>query len=511
MAQGEIELIPWEPAGPVAHAFELSRAPVAMIVGPTGGGKSTASARRCLRIATWQDPSPRDGVRRARIVVICPTYRRAWDQVIPTYGKVFPQKKGEFLGSRGDPADHVFNRDVMLRGERATCHVEILFRAVNDLDIEVFFRGYEFTAIHLPEADTNGDLAQIISLGSNRVGRYPEPDDRPDHSELASYSGIFGDANAPIIGTAFHDRFYLKKTADGARAPESDRVYLQPGGRSANAENMKNLRKIRRDYYEHMASQQDEYDNRRMIDNKPGFGRHGQPVQPNFDSDTHVAKVPLQVDPMLPVYIGVDCGSNALVPGAVFYQRSYMGQWRALAEIFLAEGNMNTAELAHAIRETFHRRFAQLLSARALAVQREERAQLCLDPAAGGAQAASEFTTAQDLQAQTHIEVALAPTNNPRHRRSALDRLFKRMVGPREPAFIADPEHCPGFIAGLAGGFHYQKRGAIVGLAPVKNRYSHVCEAGEYAPLTIDGVDPEEGRLIRPDGADAYSGPSVIY
>jgi hypothetical protein len=53
----------------------------------------------------------------------------------------------------------------------------------------------------LPEADTNGDLAAILSLGSNRAGRYPEPDDRPEGS--SAYAGIFGDANAPMIGSPF--------------------------------------------------------------------------------------------------------------------------------------------------------------------------------------------------------------------------------------------------------------------------------------------------------------------
>jgi hypothetical protein len=88
----------------------------------------------------------------------------------------------------------------MIGGQRASLHVEVLFRAVNDLDIEEFFRGFEFTAIWLPEADTNGDLAAILSLGSNRAGRYPEPDDRPGHRPSA-YAGIFGDANAPMIGS----------------------------------------------------------------------------------------------------------------------------------------------------------------------------------------------------------------------------------------------------------------------------------------------------------------------
>ena len=38
-----------------------------------------------------------------------------------------------------------------------------------------------------------------------------------------------------------------------------------------------------------MAAQLDSYDERRLIDNRPGYGRHGQPVHPNFDDQLHVA------------------------------------------------------------------------------------------------------------------------------------------------------------------------------------------------------------------------------
>ncbi len=476
-----------------------------MIVGPTGGGKSTGSARRCLRIATWQHPSPRDGVRRARILVICPTYRRAWDTVIPSYFKVFPEHlknldgSGGFRGSRGDPADHIFEVEVMIQGARSVLHVEVLFRAVNDLDVEEFFRGLEVTAIWLPEADTNADLAALLSLGSNRVGRYPEPDDRPTSGEPA-YAGVFGDANAPMIGMPFHDRFYLRRLPDGKRAPETDRCWRQPSGFSVNAENMVNLRKIRPDYYAHMASQLDAYDVGRMIINKPGYGRHGQPVHPNFDEEIHVAKQSLEVDRFSSVYIGVDAGSNAMIPGATFSQRSYSGQWRTLAEIYLPEGQMNTVEFGLEIRRIMDSRF-----------QHATGAMLCLDPAAGGPNAASEFTTAQELQGYTNIEAQLAPSNVPKHRHTAIDRLFLGHAGgPREPAKIIDPD-CIGLIAGYAGGYHYKRRGQVVAVTPEKNRFSHVVEADEYAALTVEGIGPTEGRFIRPGGEGDYPAPEAVY
>ena len=84
------------------------------------------------------------------------------------------------------------------------------------------------------------------------------------------------------------------------------------------------------------------------------------------------------------------------------------------------------------------------------------------------------------------------------------------MVGPGESAKLIDPA-CIGLIQGYAGGFHYKRRGQVVALTPDKNRFSHVVEADEYAALTIDGLDPSEGRFIRLDGAGVYDGPRVIY
>ncbi|HEV2530941.1 hypothetical protein [Phenylobacterium sp.] len=497
--QNELDLRRWDFAGPVAKAYELSRHTVAMIVGPVGGGKSTASIRRYLRVATWQQPSPRDGKRKAKILCLCPTYRRAHDQIIPSYRKVLPETMGEFRGARGDPVDHIFDIDVSLRGQRTTLHLEVLFRAVNDLDIEDFFRGFEITAIHLPEADTNGDLAQILSLGMTRVGRYPEPEDRDEHAE-PGFSGIFGDANAPIIGSAFHDRFYLKRMPDGTAAPEVDRLYKQPSGLSPQAENMVNLRKIRKDFYEFQRTFIERYDQGRMIEVKPGFGRHGMPVHPDFDEDVHVSASSIEVDRFSPVYIGIDAGSNTLKPAATFSQRSYGGQWRTLAEIYLPDAEqLSTPEFGAEIRRIMESRF-----------QAAPGAMLCLDPAAGSRNASTEFTTAQELQSLTNIEAQLAPSNQPKHRRSAIIRLFRTTIGVKQPAKIIDPS-CRGLLAGYAGGFHYPLRKGVQALGPLKNSYSHVCEADEYAALTIEGIGPSEGRFIRPHGDGSDDAPKGIY
>jgi hypothetical protein len=499
-AEQQIDLRDWRNfAGPVARAYEFDRAPLVMIEGPVGGGKTTASNRRYLRVATWQQPSPRDGKRKARILVICPTYRRAWDTIIPSYKKVYPENLGDgFKGSRGDPADHHFWVNLSVDGAPTVVDIEVLFRAVNDLDIEDFMRGFEVTAIHLPEADTNGDLDQLLSLGRTRIGRYPEPEDRREDMK-PGYAGIFGDANAPIIGSPFYRRFHDRLMPDGVPAPREDRLFRQPGGLSPKAENMANLRKINPNFYVDMAKAVDKYDFGRMVNNRPGFGRHGQPVHPNFDNDVHVSPSPLEVDRFTPIYIGVDAGSGTLKPAATFSQRSVGGQWRTLDEIFLPESEqMTTQEICAEIRRKMDTRF-----------QHAQGALLCMDPAAMSRPSNSEFTTAQEYQHYAQIEAQIAPSNKPEHRRSAMDKLFKRWVGPGRPAKIIDPG-CVGLIGGYTGGFHYKKNVGGVQATPAKNDYSHVCEADEYAALTVEGIGPSEDRFIRPDGTGAHTELKVI-
>jgi hypothetical protein len=419
---------------------------------------------------------------------------------MPSYFKVFPQTLGLFRGSRGDPADHIFDTMAPIAGGMAQVHVEVLFRAVSlDQDLEDFFRGFEFTAAWLPEADTNEDLDALLSLASNRAGRYPEPEDRPDDGP-PTFRGVWGDANAPVIGTPFHRRFYMRKMPDGTPAPATDRFFVQPSGFSVNAENMANLKKIDPDYYGKMAAQLSAYDVSRLILNKPGVGRSGTAVHPNFDHELHVAKRQVDVDPHAFVTIGVDAGSNALIPSAQFAQRRYSGQWCFGAEIYLAEGQMTTPQLGEAIRQVMNSRYP-----------RAKGAVIAIDPAAHSPNASSGYSTAVELQSVSEIEVVCAPTNNPKMRRAALDKLFlARMSGnPREPMIVIDPD-CVGLIQGLAGGFHYPTRGGQVAPTPAKNRFSHPVEAAEYAPLTIDGLDPSEGGFIRPEGYGGEDTPKTI-
>lgn len=471
-------------AGPVAQAYGHSRADVAVIIGPTGGGKTTESARRILRVAQWQHPSPRDGIRKARIGVIAPTYRRLWDQTIPSYKKEInpawgtggPDGKSGFTGAKGDPADHHF----LLRcPDGGLARVEVLFRAVGDADLEDFFRGFEVTAWWLPEMDTHTS-DDILSFAANRVGRYPEPEDRPDNATDVAYAGVWGDANAPEIDDWFFNRFWLP----GGRQP-GDQVFIQPSGFAANHENRENLRKIRPDYYEHKKTTHKAWAARRFLENRPGYSRHGEPVHDQFDLLRHLTEQSIDPDPNFPLVIGVDCG-NTLCPAATFLQRSW-GQIRAVGEVYTVT-QMDLVECAQEIRRLRETRFRYV-----------REATIFCDPSAIAKSATNRQTSfAQILQAETGIEVQLAPSNDPLARRSALDQVLKAGGRPGEPKFIVSGPDCPALIKALAGAYHFAKRGPKQSAQPAKvHPHADIAESCQYGVLGMEGLGMAVAGLIR--------------
>lgn len=487
--EAKVEQRAWGFAGPVARRFEFDRSPITFIVGPTGGGKTIAAARRCLRTALWQHASPRDGWRRARIYVVCPTYRIAWDSVIPSYLKTFPKDtdpkthgnaiKATWKGAQGDPATHVVQFPGKGPDGLGPVEMEVRFRAVQDVDLDEFFRGKECTAFWLPEFDTHEQKA-ILSYCVNRVGRYPEPEDRPETSETVAYAGVWGDANTPTIGSWFQQDFYTAP-------PPGVMVHKQPPGYDpdspdgfhAKAENAANLRRIRPDYYRNMAAGMEEHDVRRLLQCKLTYGRMGKPVHPAFDETVHVGPADMEPDPEAVVVIGIDVDFHG---AAQFGQRGMFGSWRVFAEVVAADapdGEMDVIEFADAIKAVMKQVFPRC-----------KRAIIVMDPA-GKARSTTNrrISWGSELQSRTGITVVPAATNDPGMRRSAMARPLKRKSG------ILWHPRCRWSITAMNGGFHYPQKGGQTSRSAKKNEYSAIGEAGEYMVMGGEGVEDRAGLI----------------
>lgn len=484
----------WTPAGPVAEAYGLSRAPISVIVGPTGGGKTTESIRRTIRVAQWQHPSPLDGIRKARTVIVAPTYRKLWDQFIPSYKEEIKWWEKGWKGGVGEPCEHIY--DFMWKDDQGRdigqVHVEVLFRAPGEGNLEDFYRGLQTTCFHYPEIDTH-ESQDMLSLGSNRTGRYPPPYDRPDPSLGLpdAYEGVSADANAPIIDSWFHKRIFVENRP-------SDRLFLQPPGYDPTtpdgfhplAENVENLRKYKRAYYKEKALTHEKWDIARLLQNKPGYSRQGQPVHPDFDPSTMVTRNGLEADPNTLLVIPADAGSGTLRHGGLFLQRAWSGQTRALKE-FVPDGQSDIIEFFTGIRRIRETRFANV-----------KNAVIIIDPAAAQQTAMKRgLTWAQVAQQVSGIPVQLAPTQDPRVRRTAVDQRLKHKVGAHEPGLMIDGMECPKLVAAMAGGYRFKRTGDRVSLTPDKtNGHSEVADCLQYGECAMNGVGLIEGSLIHDGG-----------
>lgn len=487
----------WAEAGPVAGAYGRwqENGSIAVCVGSTGSGKTTESIRRTIRVAQWQHPSPIDGVRKGRTIVLAPTYRKLWDQVVGSYQDEIPwaNKEGGWRGGHGEPADHIYDFMWKENGrDIGRVHVEVLFRAPGEnQELAEFFRGLKATAWWFPEMDTNPDEA-LLSLASNRTHRYPEMRDRPDDPNLpTAYGGVFGDANAPIIGSWFHDRFFLE------RRP-SDKLFLQPPGYDpmspdgfhALAENVMNLKKADRQYYKTKAANHDEHDRIRLLENKPGYSREGKPVHPLFNAITMSSPEGFEPDATLPLVIGLDAGSNTLSHAAAFVQRSWGGQVRVLAEIPY-ESQTDIVEVSAEIKRLCETRFSAC-----------RNVEIVVDPAAGGQSAMKRGVTwAQMIRGLTGLPVRPSPSQDPGVRRAAVDQILKKQAGPGIPAFICSAPHTQQLMKALAGMYHYEKKKKGYAEAPKKNEYSHIADALQYAVLGLNGVGVIEAHNHEPERA----------
>ena len=266
--------------------------------------------------------------RKARVGVLRESYPNLEKNTLPSWFRIHPESDGKFTWKA--PYTHklrlILRTDVEGRAVDV-CDFEIEFRAIGDQSVEEACRGWEVNAVLVDEADLQP--AALLAFLSGRVGRFSELD-----PSLVVDPTIILSLNAPYIDNwiyplAYENEFEtlidpeLVEALDGRKLVE---VFLQPGGRSPQAENLHNLPK---GYYTIQAAlnaHRPDYV-ARMLDNKPVPMQHGQPVNPQFDFERHVR--PLQWDRNRMLIVGFDQGLTA---AAVASQRTVEGHLRTLRE-----------------------------------------------------------------------------------------------------------------------------------------------------------------------------------
>lgn len=442
------------PPGPVAQEFILSPLTTAFLMGPLGGGKTTACAFKRIYAATlapiaWH-PETRKPTRMCRWIVLRDTFRSAEKTVLESWKQWFPKTYpgSSWTGGNDRPAIHTLR---FMGEDGITIEVVTEFAGLGENSIETLMKGREYSGAWLNEADTHA--AGALDDAEQRVGRYPSAKLLLSEDELLELervmgrklvngrrrAQVIGDLNAPTLDNHVYEKFIKKQTPDR-------HLFRQPSGRSPQAENRFNLEP---DYYDKIIRNQEEHFIKRMVDNEFGYSRHGKPVYESFRRDRHVARSKLIVNARQQLGIGIDTSMHSLSPAAVFGQVHNPGRLAVLRELYMGHG-VGVGRFGEGIKNVLNEHFPNVGGIR-----------IWIDPAAeyGADKEGGQLTAIEMLSVILGLPI-LIPFNGSNELGMRLDGVKTELRGflEADTHLTICPEGCPLLIEGFDGKYRYKKR-----------------------------------------------------
>jgi hypothetical protein len=435
------------------------------VIGPVGSGKTTGIFFKLINLARLQRPSPVDGKRRVRVVVVRNTLPQLQDTTIVSWNLWF--KDGQ--------AGKWFATDKRFLLQFGDVEVEVLFRPLDTKDdvdrvlsLEVTFAIID-EFVQIPR--------EIIDQLSARCGRYPSKKDGGPTNW-----GMWGSSNPGNEDSWWYEA--LKKADQwtvgvGAHATQEQQVllnerilegaaltnwtyFVQPSGFADNAENLENL-PGGREYYVALTKDRSVNWVKQYVEVEWGYSLVGSPVIPSFKFELHVAKKPLKWNPLLPLVGGYDPGMNSAM---ILGQMDHYGRLLVLNELVqrdMGAKRFITNRLQPLLRITY------------------PNADFCVspDPASGQRTQTDEQTVLQVVRKYYRVRVADSNNRLP-GRIEAIEHYTTRLTE-QGPALLIDPNRCPTLIRALRSGWHYgiSQKGDIQP-EPVKNDYSHPGDGFSY-------------------------------
>lgn len=488
----------WSPPGPIAAAAYRSWAPVILIMGPPGSGKTGMLVAKAIAGTILQKPY-KDGIKRARLWLLSIDYRRLWGNFLPSWFEWLPQHDPSngvyWTGSRGGPAQQIITiANDPKDKERITAVLEVIFEAVgddwSDAAIEALVAGKQCTWCWMNEWQ---NMPQIVwyKVGE-RIGRFPRAVDAP-----AVGPGRWGDLNAGTVESFQH----LLWT--GGELREGVDLFTQPGAFEVDANGQRiaeNLHNLAPGYYERMSTGMPEHEYERKLLNRWGRTLDGEPVF-TFDDRSLVAKEVLHPDYRRSLLFGVDAG---LDPALVFGQRMADGQLRRLAEVVAIIHGVGPKRFGEAVQSVLQTpRFAPFYAAGNIRGYADPSAFTGADKEdPDDAHWVERFSRAAGLIGTMRPRPAPSNLLTPRLQ-AVRDTL---VVDEGHPRALFDPEHCKRLRQAYNGGYRFRKL-RITGTdrydpEPEKNNYSHVADADQYLAMMEGGYaratgrEPSEGNAV---------------
>lgn len=419
-----------------------SDAPVRLLMGPVGSGKTTGSLMEVVRRSKEQARSP-DGLRKTRWAFVRNTRQQLKDTTLKSFLTWFPAG----IAGTWRESDMTF----LLRFDDV--YSEILFRALDTPADEQRLLSLELTGAYINEF--REFPMELIAPLRSRLGRYPPP------KEVAyTWRGVIGDTNPPSEDSEWYQKMEIA-------VPQGWEVFKQPGGLDPGAENRANLPE---DYYEQlMDGASDEWINVH-VHGKYGRSVAGRPVYENsFRQEFHVAQTPLIAtkSATYPLMIGMDFGRT---PAAIIKQRDYRGRILTLDE--LTSVNMGLEKFLDTKLKPF------------LADKYPSNRYIIAGDPSGWYKGQLTEQHVGDILKAAGLRGVPASTNEPDRRIMAVERLLAGQVD-GAAQYLIDPS-CKVLIAGFKSGYKYKRKAdGRYEPTPFKDDYSHPHDANQYGDLMI--------------------------
>ncbi len=455
------------PPGKVLRDYYADTSRVTLIRGPLGSAKTVTTCQKVFKLMCLQEPN-KEGIRPSRFYAVRNTYPDLETTTIKDWLELY-----EPLGKMtyGHPPIHKLDFEL----EDGTNVVsEMVFLALDRPDAVKKLRGSQVTGFWLNE--TKELRRSVVDMADLRHGRYPS---LAGAGVKPTWHGMVGDYNAP------DEDHYLYTLAEETR-PKNWKFYTQPGGLkkvngkwvlNPEAENLKNLPD---NYYTQGQEGKKEDWIKVNLANEYGFVMDGKPIYPEFVDSIHVASEPIQPVEGRIIYIGIDFGRT---PAAVFGQVDTVGRWLWIHELVTEDMGAG--------------RFGELLSKECKRMYPGYTFSIWGDPAGDDKPQSSEESPFKVLRSKgIMVRPAIASISHPNDpviRRESVSQPLSRLIDGK-PGLMISPTMTV-TRKGLAGGFCY-KRIQVAGDdrwhdKPDKNKFSHVCEAGEYLMIGAG-----EGRAV---------------
>lgn len=462
-------------------AFMSSPSYVRVLAGPIGGGKSVCCAHELMRWACMQAPNA-NNTRKTRFLIV----RNTADQLKSTTKKTIddwfpPGVYGEYKVS-----DKTYHFRLRLP-DGTLVETEWMLIALDTPDDVRKALSLEATGLWGNECR---ELHQEVVDGLlMRVNRYPSMKDGGP-----TRAGAIFDTNMPGEDTWWHGRMetppknwsihiqppavlpldewiekYNTDPPDGTCGTDTD------GQAYAVDPEHDNYDYLPKDYYPNTMEGKTEDFIRVYLRSRYGRSLSGLPVyDKTFRAERHVSQTPLV--PMrsenYPLCIGLDFGRQ---PAAVIMQTTPRGTINVLSEVIGENMGISTF-----IRTLLKPHMAELYPG--------IPCYIAPDPA-GWAKSQVGETSPVDVLKSEGFKVVKPPTNSQSIRIEAVEAALAQASDTKARVQI-DKARCPMLVGGFRGGYKWRvnKAGEPTNdREPLKNQYSHVHDACQYAILVIDG------------------------